>query len=196
MFVKKVQMGLTNKPNGIILMEVILSDNMCLFQLRGTSAVKALITDRGSQYGNKKRTFSAGSANRAGTYRESGLHIEKRKCLRYRARPGAYAALGQGLVVIGSIIDVDDAGLSMELVAELNGDNEVYTRMHIFVEDTPFRLVNIPCSIVSVMPVRKQTVTSVDVVTKKCVLQFGTLSEEQSRQMQQFIDVYTDTNVS
>ena len=119
--------------------------------------------------------------------------VERRKYARYIPQKNAFAALGHEYTRVGRIRNIALGGLSFEYIV---GDSlkEEATEADIFLVGNVFHLHNIPCQIIYDIKVHVPHVNNSYVkilTTKKCGLQFGSLSENSRTQLKTFLEVHT-----
>ena len=122
------------------------------------------------------------------------MAAEKRKYVRFLTEPNAYAAVGSGFARIGKISDISMGGLAFEYFSgfeDTDGDKLMVT---IFTTRDSFFLENLPCLMVCDCAQDESSgayLLSSRYLVKRCSLQFTTVSENQRRHLEYFIEKHT-----
>jgi hypothetical protein len=122
------------------------------------------------------------------------MALDKREHPRYNTNIKAFASLGNGLNVMGSLRDICKRGSAIEYIdARIMLPKEMIY-MDIFVSGAVFHLEHIECSIIynslAQNPFQSPIFTST-INTKRCGIFFEALSEKQSSQLDYFLEHYT-----
>ena len=112
---------------------------------------------------------------------------ERREYQRFRVQEGTFAVFGPDSNKIGQIIDISMGGLAFHYMSgeEPNGSKE----LNIFLAESSFYLRKIPFRTVWDQDTRQVPFSSIDI--RRCGVEFGSLSEAQSSQLESFIDDHT-----
>ncbi len=117
---------------------------------------------------------------------------ERRKSSRFLVQDGVIAALRNRSTKIGKVKDISLGGLSFEHIYEENSYANHPTR-NLFLMINGFRLSEIPCRVVYDVPVHTPEEYSPLITrfpTRRSGVQFETLSEDQSAQLDLFLKTY------
>ncbi len=115
-------------------------------------------------------------------------HRERRRFPRYRVKEGALAFLG---AVPGNIVDISEAGITVHYVM-LTSEPVPSDCLDIFYSSDDFYLPDLPSRLVSDMNSLDETPFSA-LRVKRLGFQFGELTPEQKRKLQEFIKKNTVT---
>jgi hypothetical protein len=119
---------------------------------------------------------------------------ERRQNARYSVVDDAYAALGRNYAKVGKIIDISLGGLSFEYIhSDITYQNE--ETIDIFIENTPFGLYNIACTLVYDKIVKTPSVKDEFMdrtATRRCGIKFHRLGKDEAKQLRKFISVHTE----
>jgi len=116
---------------------------------------------------------------------------ERRKYVRFLAKPNAYAALGSSFTKIGKIRDISMGGVAFEYYSGAEDLNQYDSTVTIFITVNNFYLENIPCRMISDLPrcgSNKTSMLNANYMTKRCCLQFMTISEGQRQRLEYFLN--------
>jgi c-di-GMP-binding flagellar brake protein YcgR len=113
--------------------------------------------------------------------------IERREYQRFRAQEGTFAVFGPNSNKIGQITDISMGGLAFHYMPgeEPNGSKE----LNIFLAESSFYLRKIPFDTVWDQDARQVPFSSINI--RRCGVEFGSLSDAQSSQLERFIESYT-----
>ncbi len=115
-------------------------------------------------------------------------NVERRASQRFYVKDGAYVYLGSQSETLGQIIEISARGLSFLHLSgkePLEGPSELV----IILADHSFYFEKMPCSIVSDMDVATELSLGSKTVRRGSV-QFGELTNEQTSQLEHFIQNY------
>ncbi len=116
----------------------------------------------------------------------------KRKCPRFRAKEGSYAAIDSYYSIVGRIKDINKCGLAFQYVA--NGKTLTgQLTINIFRLSKEFRLKNLPFKTISDFYVDSQSPFSA-IILRQCCGKFADLTDNQISQLDRFIQNYTIGN--
>jgi hypothetical protein len=118
------------------------------------------------------------------------MAIKKRKYERVSPQGNAFAALGRRYTKVGRIKDISLGGLAFEYISAAGTDRDS-SRVDIFLIGDVFHLYNIPCEVVYDIPhpVLLENIESIKLLTtKRCGVQFGTLTEDDTAQVKLFLE--------
>jgi hypothetical protein len=122
------------------------------------------------------------------------MAIEKRKYERISPQGNAFAALGRRYAKVGRIKDISLGGLAFEYISAVGTDRDP-SQIDIFLIGDVFHLYDIPCEVVYDIPhpVLLENFKSIKLsTTKRCGVQFGTLTEDDTAQMKLFLESHTE----
>ena len=120
------------------------------------------------------------------------MGIEKRKNIRFLVQDNVIVALRNRFTKIGKVKDISIGGLSFEHIYDENSNREPSKR-DIFLFVNEFCLSKVPCRIVYDIPVctpNGYEEITIRLTTKRCGVQFETLSEDQTAQLDFFLKTY------
>ena len=112
----------------------------------------------------------------------AGHREERRRFPRYRVKEGALAFLG---AIPGNIVDISEVGITVHYVM-LTNEPVPSDCLDIFYSSDEFYLPDLPSRLVSDMNSLNETPFSA-LRVKRLGFQFGELSSEQKRKLQEFI---------
>lgn len=124
------------------------------------------------------------------------MSVDQRSQIRFTPKPNAFAALGQGITLVGQINDISTSGLAFEHISDINQLENKTGEIDIFVTGSSFYLADIPCKKVYDVPIDTGNVFSAPFVTKRCGVKFGKLSDAQLTELEQFLKNHTLGTVS
>ncbi len=122
---------------------------------------------------------------------------EKRKFARYITRPEIFAALGKKFSRVGRVKDVSLGGVAFEYITDEHNENDL-TLIDIFATGNGLHLSRIPCRKIYEVSVKDTTEVSSfssELKTKRCGVEFDSLTDEQTSQVKHLIERYTDSKV-
>jgi len=115
--------------------------------------------------------------------------IEKRNHKRFQVKNRAYAVIGSDYNIMGFIKDISKGGLAFQYIAngnELNG----FIEMNIFVGSNGYHLKDVPFKAISDFKLDKKLPFSI-ITLRRCGGQFGNLTNDQTFQLNHFLQDYT-----
>ena len=124
--------------------------------------------------------------------------VERRKNPRYLVEGDLIASLHNGKEKVGKVKDISMGALSFEHIEPVNEkrSNQESLKRNLYLTTDNFSLSGVPCSIIYDNPV--QLIQSneymkfpLDSKTRRCGLQFQTITEDQNRQLETFLTRYT-----
>jgi len=123
-------------------------------------------------------------------------HVERRQHERFQVRDGAFVVLrprssilGQDIDIVGKIIDISQAGLVLRYVSSQERSHESF-ELDIVLAGNGFRLNGVPVKTISDSQMADKAASNSTTVRRRGV-QFGTLTEEQTSQLERFIRDHT-----
>lgn len=123
---------------------------------------------------------------------------EQRKHIRFLVKDDVIAALRNRSTKIGKVKDISLGGLSFEhIYEEKSNSNHPIKNMFLMVNE--FRISKVPCRVVYDIPVRVPSESPPVIthfITRRCGVQFETLSEDQRAQLDFFLKTYTKETAS
>ena len=124
--------------------------------------------------------------------------VDRRQHERFQVRDGAFvvlrprsAILGQDIDIVGKIIDISQAGLVLRYVSSQERSHESF-ELDIVLAGNGFRLNSVPVKTVSDRQMADDAAASNSTTVRRRGVQFGTLTEQQTSQLQRFIRDYTN----
>jgi hypothetical protein len=123
--------------------------------------------------------------------------VERRQHERFQVRDGAFvvlrprsAILGQDVDIVGKIMDISQAGLVLRYVSSQERSHESF-ELDIVLAGNGFRLNGVPVKTISDSQMADKAASNSTTVRRRGV-QFGTLTEEQTSQLERFIRDHTN----
>ena len=119
---------------------------------------------------------------------------ERRRYIRFLPKDNAFAALGEGFSKIGKIIDISAGGLSFGYMSQLENNNNEHSILAIFMADNAFHVRNLPCKVVSDIPVNiyeGSIDSSISVISRRCGIKFTDFSASQNENLENFLTFHT-----
>jgi len=114
--------------------------------------------------------------------------VERRNYQRFRAQEGAFAVLGDSSGKIGQAIDVSKGGLAFHYMPGEESSSD-FAELNIFLAENSFYLRELPFQTVWDQEARKVPFSSIKV--RRCGVQFGSLTNAQTSQLEHFIEHHT-----
>ena len=121
------------------------------------------------------------------------MGTEKRKHVRFQVQEDVIVALQNGFSRIGKVKNISLGGLSFEHIYDGNL-NWVGSRKKILLWVNDFRLPDLPCRIIydAPLPIRPEySLLTIQLMTRRCGVQFETLTNDQANQLDLFLKTYT-----
>jgi hypothetical protein len=126
-------------------------------------------------------------------FRGNKMGTEQRNNIRFLVQDDVIVALRNHSTKIGKVKDISKGGLSFEHIYEEDPTRET-SKKDIFLWVNEFCIAKVPCRVVYDIPVRMsseyQSLT-IQLNTRRCGVQFDTLSEGQTAQLDFFLKTYT-----
>jgi hypothetical protein len=121
------------------------------------------------------------------------MGIEQRKCSRFLVKENAFIALQNGHTRVGNISNISKSGSSFEYIIDRDSEEHDDYMLDIYVFEDQFRLDNVPCNIVYDSSANQYIESSYVsfLITNRCGVQFGELSDDQLKQLTYFLENYT-----
>jgi hypothetical protein len=113
---------------------------------------------------------------------------ERRKLKRLKIQNAAYVILKPSDTGVGRLIDISMDGLTLDYITTQKPEIQP-TKLEIFVNNTPFRLYEIPCKTISDFATFEAQDGSLS--KRRRGIQFGRLTPTQRAQLEYFIQNYT-----
>jgi hypothetical protein len=120
------------------------------------------------------------------------MEIEQRKNIRFLVQDNVIVALRNRSTKIGKVKDISVGGLSFEHIYNESSNLEPSKR-DIFLFVNEFCISKVPCRIVYDIPVcipNEYHEFTINLITRRCGVQFETLSEDQMAQLDFFLKTY------
>ncbi len=124
---------------------------------------------------------------------EEKVLTERRKYPRISVRENVFIALPNGFHRIGRVKDISLGGLSFEHIYEEISDF-IHTKKDILLWLDDLHLPKIPCRIIYDTPLTIQPeygLLTIQLITRRCGVQFEPLTEEQAEHLISFLRVFT-----
>ena len=121
------------------------------------------------------------------------MGTEQRKNIRFLVEDNIIVALRNGSTKIGKVKDISMGGLSFEHIYDEHLNLEPLKR-EVFLWVNEFSLSEIACRVVYDIPMGtppEYESLPIHFITRRCGVQFETLSEDQSTQLDFFLKTYT-----
>jgi hypothetical protein len=119
------------------------------------------------------------------------VETNKRKFERYLSQDLAFAVFRPRFTKLGKIKDISAGGLSFEYVTS-EGEMDDSPEIDIFMSGSRFHMTRVPAKTVYDSKVVSHDYTFAPFVERRrCGLQFGELTEEQSEQLEDFLKTHT-----
>ncbi|MFH1758519.1 MAG: PilZ domain-containing protein [Pseudomonadota bacterium] len=126
------------------------------------------------------------------------MGAERRNHIRFLAQDNVIVAFRNGNIKIGKVKDISKGGLSFEHIYEEDLSEEV-SKKEIVLWAEELRISDIPCRAIYDVPIPTpdeiQSFT-IHFKTRRCGVQFESLSEEQTAQLDLFLKTYTQERFS
>ena len=119
------------------------------------------------------------------------MSSEQRESVRYLPKKNAYAALGRGVTLVGQINDISKGGVAFEHLIHLDGEKNNFNDIDIFLEGQEFFLHGLSCVQVYDSPVNAGAVFDPLLITKRCGVKFGLLTDKQMSKLEYFLENHT-----
>jgi hypothetical protein len=121
------------------------------------------------------------------------MKIDRRKNIRFLVQDDVIAVLQNGSIKIGQVKDISIGGLSFDHIYDENLRQEPFKRDIVLLANE-FYLSKVPCRVVYDIPVPtpiEYQSLIIGLTTRRCGIQFETLSEDQISQLDSFLKTYT-----
>lgn len=118
------------------------------------------------------------------------METEKRKNCRFTIKNDVFAALGHHYITVGKINDISQGGLSFTYWSNEELFSETSYALDIFHQFSGLHMSNLPCKVAYDIPSRPHypnPTMTLSIMSKKCGVQFGELTQDQSIQLTSFI---------
>ena len=122
------------------------------------------------------------------------MDADKRKDARYVAQENVIVALQNGGTTVGKVRDVSKGGLSFEYIIYDEDSNAKSMGRDIFIFVDGFSIRRVPCRVVYDIPVAEPESDDLYITplaTKRCGVQFETLSGEHKEKLEFLLQTYT-----
>jgi len=128
--------------------------------------------------------------------KENEQRRDRRRTIRFLVQDTVAASLQNGLTRSGKVKDISAGGVCFEPMDPLRDEisRKEYLKGNISLYVNGFSLLKAKCRIVydiSIETPREYPATSTRLLTRRCGVQFETLSEDQARQLDLFLEAYT-----
>jgi len=120
------------------------------------------------------------------------MDIQQRTYPRFFIQDNTFAALGDEFEAVGKIKDISQKGLALSYLSEsirTVSDRDL-SQVYIFQPSNSFHLPKVPCKIVYDI-LDPKSIKNHNIMTRRCGLQFGELSKNQSELLELFLENYT-----
>jgi hypothetical protein len=125
---------------------------------------------------------------------DKGSQADRRQLTRYKVNGDFYLTFWPSLDRIGRLKDVSGGGVSFEYAVLDRKDEVDEVEVNVFsARPDSFVLWGVPCKVVYDTRVEQPTLSGVE--TRRCGLQFQTLSNQQSNQLQVLLRQYVSNPV-
>jgi hypothetical protein len=114
--------------------------------------------------------------------------VERRKHKRFSVSKGAFVALRPSENGVGRLIDISMSGLTFDYVT-MQAPSVKATELDVFLTDSTFRLLEIPCQ--SVWDLTTFDFPTTPLHKRRCGVEFRDLTSHQKLQIEHFIENYT-----
>ena len=122
------------------------------------------------------------------------MAVEKRKYIRFLAKPNTYAALGPRFTKVGKIKDISIGGLAFEYICNSQDSDLQPSQIAIFLSENGFHLANLACRVVCDCPEYadgKNSVPNSVYAINHCAVQFTVITKKQKDELEYFIKHHT-----
>jgi hypothetical protein len=119
------------------------------------------------------------------------VRSEDRKHKRFRAREGVFVMLKPSNTHMGRLVDINMSGLALEYI-DIDEPVIKPVELEIFVANSPFRM-NLSCETIYDLTIYESPLSSWN--KKRCGVEFGELTPDQTSQLEYFIDHHTTGEV-
>lgn len=118
---------------------------------------------------------------------------DRRRTIRFRAQDNAFAILHSETIIVTSLVDISQDGLSFEYVPDIETAPITGCSLDVFFNDDDlydFYLQNVPFEIISEIEL-ENTFFKSTLKTNRCGVRFGSLSAAQQSQLDFFLRSHT-----
>jgi hypothetical protein len=116
--------------------------------------------------------------------------IERRKHRRLQGKDGALLSLGSGEEKLWHIIDICECGLAFRYLGQLE-DPQRFSELVLLSKDASFCLEKVPFTVITDLEMGGRFLSRY--TFRRCGVQFGALTKDQSSHLQNFINKYAST---
>jgi hypothetical protein len=117
--------------------------------------------------------------------------VDRRKYSRFRVQDGAYVILKPSDIGVGRLLDISIAGLTFDYVTGRPPGLDA-TQLDIFLVDPAIHIHDLPCHLVWDLKIYEIPTTYLH--KRRCGVQFGQLTPEQTFQIEHLIKHHTTSN--
>ena len=119
---------------------------------------------------------------------------ERRKYIRFLARPNSYVALGSRCTKVGKLKDFSIGGLAFEYLCITEDSSPPISEVTIFHTDDGFLQAILQCRVIYDIPkcgINKETVPNSIYVFNRCALHFPVITGKQKERLDYFLTHHT-----
>jgi hypothetical protein len=122
------------------------------------------------------------------------MNTERRRSIRLHPIALTFIAVRPEFSKSGELLDISRDGLCFQYLRKLNpgGDMSTPLKIDIFIINNGYYLPKIPCTLVYDVETDKAALFSMSLEFRRCGLKFGTLSYEQTSQIELYLRDHTE----
>jgi hypothetical protein len=122
------------------------------------------------------------------------MNTERRRNARLNPKELTFVAVRPEFSQSGELLDISRGGLCFQYLRKLNpgGDMKTPLKIDIFIINNGYYLPKIPCTLVYDVETDKEALFPMSLESRRCGLQFGNLSHEQTSQVELYLTKHTE----
>lgn len=122
------------------------------------------------------------------------MNAERRRTLRLHPKELTFVVLRPEFSKSGELLDISRGGLCFQYLFKSNPGRDVATslKIDIFIINNGYYLPKVPCTLVYDVEKKEATSFPISLEIRRCGLQFGELSKEQTRQVELYLSHHTE----
>ena len=125
------------------------------------------------------------------------MNTERRRNVRLNPKELTFVVLRPEFSKSGELLDISRGGLCFQYLHKPNPGRDVETslKIDIFIINNGYYLPKVPCTLVYDVEKKGTTLFPMSFEFRRCGLQFGELSHEQTRQVELYLSHHTEKKI-
>jgi c-di-GMP-binding flagellar brake protein YcgR len=124
------------------------------------------------------------------------MNAERRRTLRLHPKELTFVVMRPQFSKSGKILDISRGGLCFQYLYLFKSNpsegGAASVKIDIFIINNGYYLPKVPCKLIYDVEKKEATSSPMSLGIRRCGLQFGELSKEQNRQMELYLNNYTE----